>query len=342
MSLSSILRSMRRLITPVIPEQTASRPCSMVPVQVTLLTDQPGGARLITTPTSGLVVGIAPVTDAPILLTRTLFQRPLCYALFHRGALRELGIDGVDAPEARIGETMWPLRRFEEHFNAPPLPIEELLLVASRDEDGFGRDEIVALQEILTERAVRAGRYEVTGAPPTRSWLRQVQPQLVEHWLADLRPMLISAGCDMFEPRRAVLVPRHMARPIPAHEPIPQAQAALPPLPSGFTVDVPEDLLSHPEARRYRLTFNGASAQARVIGPWTVLEKGSFVAGEDRLGIQPCLANKRRLMQERGVLRPAARQGLLRVTRHVALPSLTNAGRVVTGGNGPKDLWDAA
>jgi hypothetical protein len=344
MPISTLLRPVRGLTLSALAgaKRILLSSCSTLSMQVTPLTDRPNGARLVTSPASCLVVGAGPVSDASLLLDLPVFQRPACYGLHHQGTLSALEVAGVDVPQVRIGETLQPARRLDEHRSTPPLPAEEILLIGSRDETAFGRDEVVALQEALTVLAVQAGRYQVTGAPPARSWLRQVAPALIERWLFDLRPMLVSAGCLMFEPRGASLAPRPSAPVAVAGEAPPQQAEPAPAFAAGFTTDVPPKVLTRPGAQRYRLTFRGATARLCVIGPWTILVKGSLVAMADRSGIQPCLARKRRQLREQGVLQPTGRDGLLRVTQHVALPSLTNATRVVTGGNEAGSLWTAA
>ncbi|MFD0463366.1 hypothetical protein ACFQY9_17490 [Microvirga aerilata] len=302
----------------------------------------PAGARLVTSPASCLMVGVAPVFEAAHLFAVPEFQGPTCYGLAHHGMLADLGVAEIDAPQLRVGETIRMPGRYADHRTQPPLPIEDVLLIGSRDRDSFGRDEVVALQEVLTELASAAGRYQVTGAPPTRSWLRQVNPALVERWLADLRPMLVSAGWMVFEPRGPLLLPRGRAFEAPTREVAaePQPSAGSPPaVPSGFTTAFPPELLAQAEARRYRLHHQGATARVCVVEDWTILEKGSLVRRRDRSGIQLCLARKRNQLIGQGLLRRTRRKGLLRLTQDIALPSLTNAARVVTGDNVPRTLW---
>jgi hypothetical protein len=344
MSLSSTLRCVRSDFGST-SDQTGSGlalPFPGLPMQVTPLTGNPAGARLVTSPASCLMVGVAPIFEAAHLFAVPEFQHSVCYSLAHHGRLEDLGVSEVDAPQVKVGETIRMPGRFADHRTQPPLPIEDILLIGSRDRTSFGRDEVVALQEVLTEWAVRAGRHQVTGAPPTKSWLRQVNPELIERWLADLRPMLVSAGWMVFEPRGALLLPRGRTVEAPARDAAAQSlppAAPLPAVPSGFTTSFPPELLAHPGARRYRLHFQGATARVCEVEDWTILEKGSLVRRHDRSGIQPCLARKRNQLIEQGYLRRTGRKGLLRLIQDIALPSLTNAARVVTGDNVPWTRW---
>lgn len=307
----------------------------------------PPDVRLVTCPDTALVVGAAPMAQVAHLLRQTPFRRrPLAYLLMASAT-------PIQPVELYVGETLDGDGRTAEHRRDPRLPADDVILIGCHD-DGFGRDAIQALQHGLTAQAHRAGRCRVVGKPPQRSWLQLADPRQLACWLGVLRPMLVAAGCNLMEPPGARLRPRLVAAPAarpddlgalrPQTAPVPEP--AIRPVPEpvlqGYSLDLPAGLLARADARHYVLTWAGVRAEAVAAGPWTVLRAGSRVVPDDESGIQLCLSRKRQALQEAGVLRPSGRGGLLRVERDVALPSLTNACRVVTGTNQPGTLWAEA
>lgn len=311
----------------------------------------PPSVRLIDSPDTALVVGAAPTAEIGRLLRCPPFrQRPLAYLLIASG-------DAAQPTQLYIGETLDGEERMAEHRRDPRLPADDVVLIACHAA-AFGRDAIQALQHGLTAQAHRAARCRVVGKPPQRSWLQIADPQQIANWLAVLRTMLMAAGCNLLEPPGARLQPRlvavtgapqdglrgrpepgAIARAVPAAPPDPVLRLEpASPLPQGFTLDLPPDLHTRAGARRYVLAWDGMRAEAVAFGDWTILCAGSQVAS-DEAGIQPCLSRKRRDLRAAGVLRPSGRRGPLRVAHDVALPSLTNACRVVTGTNRPGALW---
>jgi len=308
----------------------------------------PPEVRLVTSPDSALVVGTAPVTQSDHLLRHSAFRaRPLTYLL-----LAPTSATAIAPGELYVGETIDGAARFAKHRRNPALAAETVVLIACLS-NAFGRDAIQALQHGLTAQARRAGRSRIVGAPPPRSWLQLADPDQLARWLAALRPMLVAAGCSALEPPGMRLRPR-LAALLPlaadAGDLVPDALAAqpapgtmaLPAVQQGYRLDLPPGLAARPDAQHYTLAFAGVRAEAVRAGSWTVLRAGSRVILADDSSIQICLSRKRQALAEAGVLRPCRRHGLLQVTRDVALPSLTNAGRVVTGTNLPRTIWAAA
>ncbi|MER2198603.1 hypothetical protein ABS771_28375 [Methylobacterium brachiatum] len=304
----------------------------------------PPEVRLVTSPDTALVVGAAPMERVGHLLRQTPFRRrPLAYLLMASAA-------PAQPTELYVGETLDGEVRMAEHRRDPRLPADEVVLIACHD-DAFGRDAIQALQHGLTAQAHRAGRCRVIGKPPQRSWLQNADPEQLARWLRAVRPMLVAAGCSLLEPPGARLRPRSVAalpgalqapRPAVVLSPEPAIRPVPEPVLQGYSLDLPAGLLARADARHYVLAWAGVRAEAVAAGAWTVLRAGSRVAPADDPGIQLCLSRKRQALAEAGVLRPSGRGGLLRVERDVALPSLTNACRVVTGTNRPGSLWAEA
>lgn len=301
------------------------------------LSDEPGGARIALSPSSPLVVGLAPLAEVDRLRAVPALSQVVTYGLIHRG--EALG----ERPEIRWGETVLAPQRLARHRATPPLPIEEVVLIGSAAPGGFGESALLALQEALTHQAHRAGRARVVGAEPQRAWLAAVDPALIARWLTDLRGLLVALGCPYLEPRGAVLTPRVERLPAAlavaarAEAPLIPAYPAIA-VPSGYTLDLPAGLAARADAARFTLDWRGLRACAVVAGGWTVLRAGSHLNPDDRGGIQECLSRKRAALREANIVRPMA-DGRLRLTRDLGLPSLVNATRVITGGNEGHGLW---
>lgn len=309
--------------------------------------------RLVTSPDTALVVGAAPMERVTHLLSQAPFRkRPLAYLLMaSAGPAQRI--------ELYVGETLDGEERMAGHRRDARLPADDVVLIACHD-DLFGRDAIQALQHGLTAQACRAARCQVVGKPPQRSWLQFADPNQLGRWLTALRPMLMAAGCNLLEPPGTRLRPRIAGAQagLPEVVEAPLAPAPLLPEPlfpgpephadraqavlQGYSLDLPADLFARADARHYVLDWEGLRAEAVEVGPWTVLRAGSRVALRDDTGIQLCLSRKRQALQEAGVMRPSGRRGQLQVLRDLALPSLTNACRVVTGTNQPGTLWAEA
>ncbi|GEP01851.1 hypothetical protein [Methylobacterium haplocladii] len=325
----------KTVATAAVPDRPAGSRTARPALSFISLSERPDGARLVLSPCSPLVVGIAPLDELALLRNETALARLVAYSLIHRG--EALG----ECPELRPGETVLMPARMARHRARPPLPIEEVVLIGSNDLQHFGESALLALQEALHRQARRAGRARVVGGEPQQAWLTTVEPVLVARWLHDLRFMLMALGCPYLEPRRAVLQPR--AEPLP----LLRAPVALTPLvpapvpvsvPSGYALDLPDGLAARADARRYSLDWRGLRASAVVAGGWTVLKAGSQLIADDRGGIQACLSRKRRTLQEAGLVRRVGRTRL-RLLRDLGLPSLVNATRVITGGNESDGLW---
>ena len=298
-------------------------PCTSIPVRIVPLGTRPDGSRLITQPGSGLVVGIAPVDDVAGLLAHRSFRGGGGYVTLSHGNL------GFTSAQIRPGDTSDLPRRLREHLLWPPHRIEYILVVGPADPavNPFGKDAALTLQWILHGLALRAGRATVVGAAAPRPLLLDSDPALVGRWIADLRPLLVAAGVMLFEPQGAVTEPRASA---PSGND--DRDDGLRPVERGYAITLPARLTERPDALRYRLAWNSLSGQATVTDGWTVLHAGSLADPAHRPGIQACIATKRDRLLEHGVLQRTA-GGLLRLTRDIAVPSLLNATRLLTGTN---------
>ncbi|HEY8384235.1 MAG TPA: hypothetical protein VIL09_19005 [Microvirga sp.] len=292
-----------------------------------LLKTDPLGPRLYTTPTSALVVGATPVNRVDELLAEEpSLTRPVAYLL-------------QDGPWLRVGETGSFDGRWDDHLRRPPLAAEQVVVVGSLH-SCFGKDAILALQSAIYHQACRAGRVEVIGQRPERARLALTQPGLVARWMADLRTMLACAGVHALEPVGARLRPRVVLDPPPEAELLDDDL----PLRSGVSIRIPLSIYDDPGARLYRLTFRDlrAPALARGDGACVVLA-GAEMATLARGSIQDCLAAKRVQLVAKRLAFPTRDPGVALIGRDVAFPSLTNAGRALTGTNRSGDeLWRPA
>lgn len=324
-------RFVRSLLTSTTPPVDAilAGPCSTVPVSVVPLTDRDGGPRVVTSPASGLIVGIAPVHETAMLAALPHFAAGGGYTGLNHGTLDVPGLD------LRPGDTLDLPRRMNEHLLAPPCPVEHVLMVGAADPvfAPLGRDETIALQWLLYRLAERAGRAALHGAAPARPALLDHEPQRLVRWSADLRPMLCAAGTHAFVPPGRVIGPAIV-------DPT-DGEAAFRAVPRGYLTELPPGLTERDGAEHYELAWRRVSARATVVGHWTVVHAGATVDPDEHSGVQGCIAAKRRHMLMHGVLQRGA-DGLLRLTRDTALPSLVNALRVVTGTNELAERWRPA
>lgn len=306
-----------------------SRPCSLVPLTVTPLGERATGARVVTSPTSGLVVGIAPVDEVAALTALPHFGEGGAYTFLSHGTV------DVPAMVLRPGETVDLPRRIAEHLAFPPCTVEHVLLVGSADPvfSPLGKDGVLALQWLLHGMAVAAGRALVHGAVPQRPPLLAHDPERVARYAMDLRPMALAGGTHAFEPRGPVIGPV-VVGPVDKAEVFRAVQR-------GYATDLPPGLTERPGARLYELTWRGLTALATVVDHWTVLHAGSTADPVHHGGVQGCIREKRRRMLAHGVLQRGP-GNLLRFTCDTAVPSLVNGVRVVTGTNEREHHWRPA
>jgi hypothetical protein len=309
---------------PIELDTILSGPCSRVPVTVTPLTDDPSGPRIVSSPASGLVVGIAPINEMKVLAVYPHFAAEGGYACLSHGTVEVPGL------QLRPGETLDLPRRIREHRVFPPCVIEHVLLVGSADHafSPLDKGDVLAIQWLLYSLAERAGRATLFGETPPRPPILHRRPQVLARWSADLRPLLTAAGTLAFVPPGDVIGPMVVQ---------PQ-EGAFQAVKRGYETTLPPGLTEAESARSYELAWGAVTARATTVSDWTIIHAGSTADPVDRPGIQPCIAAKRQHLQERGVLQQAS-PGLLRFTCDTAVPSLTNALRILTGTNEPRGHW---
>ncbi len=274
----------------------------------------PASIRLVTTPTSTLVIGAAPWRHARRLAGMPIFAGPCVYIL--------------TGEEARIGKTTGLEARFRDHRRAMPMPrIDEIVVIAC---PAFTSDTITMLEASLTTTARKAGVFPILGAPLKAPALDPVRDRDVAHWLREIPALLLGAGCTLLDPEFAP--PTELRR---------ERDAAIGSgaVREGWREDFPEGLTGHPATMHFALERGGLQARAAVNGPWTVLRAGSLLTAAADTSDQRCIAAKRDRLREVGLLEPAG--SFYRLQRDIAVPSLTNGVRLACGTNGPASLWRA-
>jgi hypothetical protein len=297
---------------------TMTAPCAPPKTHVVNPPGLPTSGRLVTTPTSTLTVGAAPWRHAGRLANLAPFAGHCVYIL--TGA------------EARIGKTGGAEKRLRDHRKSPPMPhIDEVFVIGS---EGFTSDTITALEAILTHAARKAGVMPVIGAPLRVPCLDPVRDYDLLRWLADLPPMLIAAGCALFESDYAPMPDRH-------GEPMERSSAAeaigAGAVRRGWDETFPAGVLEDPATTHFVLERGGLRAEAAVNGAWTILKEGSRLTTAADTSVQMGILRKRNLLREYGLLRADGR--FQRLWRSIAVPSLTNGARLTLGSNAPHSVW---
>ena len=294
-------------------------PLAPTTLHVSGLPNLPPSVRLVGAPTSTLQVGVAPWSQARSLAALPQFASPSVYAL--------IGSAG------RVGRTADLGQRLRDHRKSPPMErIDEVVVVTSAH---FTSDTVTLLEAVLDNRAREAGVLPIIGAPLHMPSLDAPQQRDLRHWLGEMPALLLAAGCRLFEPDYA---------PMPTR--IEEPQAERPPaigsgaVRQGWEEAFPADLLRRPATTHYVVERDGLRAEAAVHDCWTVLKAGSQLTASTTTWDQPGVAQKRRDLCERGLVVLAG--GLLRLLRDIAVPSLTNAARLVLGTNEPASVWRAA
>ncbi|MBM6579374.1 hypothetical protein ILT44_04185 [Microvirga sp. BT689] len=269
----------------------------------------PFDVRIVTSPVTPLVLGTCLVDNVRSLVGLSEMHGPAAY--LH-----------VDPDTARAGETVFAPRRLLAHDGAPPFEgVEQVIIIRSQD-PYFGKDEVMLLQSALAAGIAAAGRCTViqgTGHPSVP--VQPGQRALLRRWMADLRLLLIGCGFHGLEPVSAA----ELCRSGPT---------------TGFSVAVPHELLDGSNVQRYRIERDGIRAECSRVGPWTILHRGSTLRPNPIESYQVGLAEKRKALTAEGILVSGrTERDPFTLTADIAVPSLTNASRLVLGNNSGPDAW---
>jgi hypothetical protein len=297
---------------------TMTAPSAPTKTHVLYPSGLPTSGRIVTTPTSTLTVGTAPWRHAGRLANLPPFAGHCVYIL--TGA------------EARIGKTGGADKRLRDHRKSPPMSrIDQVFVIASA---GFTSDTITALEAILTQAARRAGVMPVIGAPLRVPSLDPVRDYDLLRWLADLPPMLMAAGCALFESDYAPMPDRRgdILERASAAEAIGAGAVR-----QGWDEKFPAGLLEDRATTHFVLERGALRAEAAVHGAWTVLKAGSLLTADIETSDQIGVSRKRDRLRENGLLQADGR--FQRLSRSIAVPSLTNCARLTLGNNAPHSVW---
>ena len=269
----------------------------------------PLDVRIITSPVTPLVLGTCLVDNVRHLMNLSEMKGPAAYLHF-------------DPDAARTGETLFAPRRLMDHETTRPFDTVTQVIVIRSTSEWFGKDSVMALQAEIAARISDAGRCTLiqgTGHPAAAP--QPGQRALLRRWISDLRAMIVDCGFFGLEPAETATA-RHGA-------------------PSkGFSVAIPEELLDGSSVERFRIERDGIRAECSRLGPWTVLHRGSSLRPTPISSYQDGLAEKRRALMEEGILVAGDAVGdPLTLSADVALPSMTNAARLVLGTNTSSMLW---
>ncbi|WP_460451747.1 GIY-YIG nuclease family protein [Alsobacter sp. SYSU BS001988] len=289
--------------------------------------------RIIGSPTAGLMVGAAPWSQVKVLLACREFQRPAIYVVTGR-------LDGSTQPAAYIGQTVNPRDRMADHKRTPRLAPERLSVITSRpilcaeDNEGLSSSALNALEKVLHDAVLLSRSHVITSTPPSDRQIQASDEAVAQRWVDDLRHPLIDAGTPILEAGVANTPNRD------AFTLAPVAPAPARPVRVGWSQDWPTDLLRRREAAFHVLDKDGVKATAVQCDGWTVILAGSQVRKDPAGFIQDGLDRKRILLREQAILRPDERRPeVLDLTVPIAVPSLTNGGRLILGDNSPKSVW---
>jgi hypothetical protein len=283
--------------------------------------DLPASVRLVNAATSTLLVGVAPWSQARRLAALPEFSTPAVYVL--------------DGEAGRIGKTGDLDQRLRDHSRTPPMArIDEVVVVTS---PAFTADVTTCLEAALSQIARSAGVLPIIGAPLAMPVLDPHEDRDLLHWLAEMPTLLLAAGCRLFEADYEPM-PARIAAP-EDDGPVAIGAGAVR---QGWDETFPADLLRRPTTAHYVLERNDLRAEAAVNACWTVLKAGSQLTAETQTWDQVGVANKRKYLRDHGLLKPEPAGRYFRLARDIALPSLTNAGRLVLGTNHPATVWRPA
>ncbi|GEP12454.1 hypothetical protein [Methylobacterium gnaphalii] len=289
----------------------------------------PPSVRIIKARTSTLLLVVTPVEHTGVVLNAFSGDESLVYGLANHGLISEIGLiqRGV-----RFGATNRHLsHRMRRHLANPPVKAARtLFVVAGRTADVLTAELAFALESELARLTPLAGAYRIIGSYsfPTLSAPTQL---VLDHWVEELRLMLIDAGVPVLEQAAPDSEPGKPAQP---------EEASDHGLRSGFSLSVPSDLTARPDVQRWQLSAGEVQATAICCPGWTVLQPGATARAVAVRSNQPCLTRKRQVLHAQGILQRRDRHGrVLELLRPLRVPSLVNAARLLFGNNSDGREW---
>ena len=251
--------------------------------------------------------------------------------------LRGRDRSGVAVHQVYFGESSGAKKRIPRHFldDVKAGWVSEILAICQRGE-AFGKDRLLQFQHRLTMAAEDVGHARVVrGTSPAAPRQSEVEDAIGDRLFADLRCMMIAAGCRILESDRS---PDEAERG-DAQQDRPDAED---PSTCGDEADRNARTKSAPpriENGTYHIVRDRLWAMAVVDGS-VVLRAGSEVRA---LPVETCpgwVIDLREDVQKRGLLAPIPDvDDRLRLVEDLTMTSLSTAGKFVTGRNAPLSTW---
>ncbi len=302
--------------------------------------------RLITAPNLNLILGVADWSLRHRLLLRPELEGAICYGIV--GHARDPSAP-AHRPAIYWGQTEQCVARFKRHGQKPRVRAPEAIIVLAGAYPGaLGPEMALGLEYEVSRRTRAAGRFlaanEFRGPA-----LRPAQQTTLRNWADALVPLLRCAGYPALH-QGTVSAEREPRPDSPETGPLetdrmrphlsPSFDETTSAVRAGWSEHFPVDIESRRDAQRFELAYGEVRARAVIQGPWTVIQAGAVARREPIPSHQSCLAAKLEAMTEAGLFAAVpGRADLMRLTRSIALPSLTNGVRLLVGDNGSANRW---
>lgn len=311
---------------------------------------KPTGFRLLQSDVSPLVLLVAPRWDVQSLLARPEIVGAAAYVLIGRDK------SGKTIYVVYFGESLDPKDRIPRHFlNAAKAAfVSEIIAICGRG-DGFGKDRLLQFQHRLTMVAEDVGHARVvrgnTPAAPRRS---EIEDAIGDRLFADLRCMMIAAGCRILESDRS---PAGAERDEPADRPDAEEAAPEPIAPEPAASEAaaprtertqesvdegqpaPQGKSPRIENGTYKINRERLWAMAVVNGS-VVLRAGSEIRKEPVETCPSWVVDLREEVRARGLFAPIVdADDRWRLIADLPMTSLSTAGKFVTARNASLSVW---
>jgi hypothetical protein len=296
---------------------------------------KPTAFRMVQSDVSPLVLLVAPKCDRAELLARPEIGGAAAYGLVGRGR------DGKAIHQIYFGESLDPKDRIPRHFLDDTRSgwVTEILAICARG-NGLGKDRLLQFQHRLTMVAEDVGHARVVrGTAPIAPRRSEIEDAIGDRLFADLRCMLIAAGCRILESDRQQGDHERLEQ-IEAAGPPPQPDRPARSQDSDTQIPAIKPATPRIEDGIYRIARDNLWAMA-VINGAVMLRAGSEVRSEPVETCPSWVVDLREDARKRGLLVPIADEpDRLRLNEDLVMTSLSTAGKFVTGRNAPLSIWN--
>lgn len=292
------------------------------------------GFRLIQSDVSPLVLLVAPKGARGQLLARPEIAGAAAYVLIGRDK------SGKSFYQVYFGETLDPKDRIPRHFvdDTKSAFVTEIIAICARG-DGLGKHRLLQFQHRLTMVAEDVGQARVVrGNAPIAPLRSEVEDGIGNRLFADLRCMMIAAGCRILESDRPQIeqervegeeMPQQPERTRAPEQPVDDQQAT-----------TAKSLTPRIEDGTYRVARDNLWAMAVIDGS-VVLRAGSEVRKDP---VETCpgwvVELRDSVRKTRKLVAIPEDDTKLRLNEDLVMTSLSTAGKFVTGRNAPLTIWN--